>query len=280
MREFDAARPHLEYNYEQGRHDAVALRLLASTYHHLGLLDEGLSIAKDHADAARGDAALAGVYALLFFDADDIASATRNAETALRLDPKSIEGRIVRAAVLTMRAQMDRARDLLEGVLEDAPRNGRAWINLASLTLLDRDFVTARQQVERGLETMPTHLGSWHLLAWTHLFAGDVDAAERTFNHALELDRTFGETHGALAAIAAIKGEREKAERLRDVAMRLDPDGMSAHFAEAVLAGSAGDAEQARQILTGAASQLEARHGSALTKLLVRSATNAKPPAP
>ncbi len=272
LRDYDRARPLLESCYGAGVRTADALRLLISSYHHLGLVDEAVAIANDNAEAATSNPALAGIYALLYIDADDIVRAARWTKTALELNPDSIEGRLAQSTLLTARMETEKARAVLESLVREAPQLGRAWIGLGTLDLLAQDLPTAKQRLARGLELMPTHVGSWHVLAWAQLLSGELDAAEENFNRALDLDRNFAETHGGLASVAAIRGEKIKAEHLIDVALRLDQDCLSAKFAQSVLVGNAGDSAKARQNILDTAATLSAKDGSALSRLLSRAA--------
>jgi tetratricopeptide (TPR) repeat protein len=246
LNEYEAALPHLRECFSKGLRDAGLLRLLVTTYHHLGMMEEAAQLCIDNPDPAATDAALAGAYALVLLDVDDSARAARTEE----------------------------ARAMLESVVADAPQSARAWIGLGSLAMLSQDLASARSLLMRGVELMPGHVGSWHALGWTQFLQNDLQAAQATFEHAMELDRNFAETHGALASIAATQGERESAERLIDVALRLDPDCMSARFAQSVLARRAGDAVQAQAIMDAAAAALGAQQknslGQSLSKLLQR----------
>jgi Tfp pilus assembly protein PilF len=268
--DFAQARRHLQECYARGERSPGLLRLLVSSCHHVGDLDEALRIASENEPAAAGDAGLAGVLALAYLDANDAAHAAKWAKTALRLDPQSVDGRVTEATLLTARLQTDRARQLLEGVIEDAPSTGRAWIGLGTLTLLDQRIDLAQQQLRRGLELMPQHVGSWHLLGWTQLVAGDLAAAEATFQHALQMDRNFAETHGALATIAALRGEEKRARMLIDIASRLDAESMAARYAQAVLNGRTGQPGHAQGIVLELVEGLAAKDGSALSKLLLK----------
>ncbi len=267
--DFEQALPHLEFCYTANERSSGLVRLLVSSYHHLGRVDEAIVVAEANAAAAGSDSALAGVYALLFLDADDAAKAMRWAKTALDLDPKSVDGRVTRATLLTARMQLDEARSLFNDVVADAPNAGRAWIGLGTLALLERDLAAARQHMMRGLELMPMHIGSWHVLAWTNLLSNDLDGADRAFQTALAGDRNFSESHGGLAVIAAMRGDRAVAQERLRTALRLDAGCLSAKFAQALLEGS-DDPARAREIIRAAAADLGAKDGSALAQLLSR----------
>ncbi len=269
---YQDARPHLEHCYEAEADASRAslVRLLMSTYHHLGLLENAVKVAQENAGLGNSDATLAGVYALLFLDAGDATLAARWAAATLRMNPKSVDGRVTQATLLTGRMQVDQSQAMFNSVLADAPNTARAWIGLGTLSLLEQQLPRAEQQLKRGLELMPGHVGSWHVLGWTQLVSGDLTGAENTFQHALELDRNFAETHGALGSLAAMRGDRALAQQFIEVALRLDRGSLSAKFAQAILMGKAGDPETARKIILDTTSGLAAKDGSALSKLLLR----------
>ena len=265
---FAEARAPLDVAYAAGVRSTELLRLLVSTYHHLGLIDEAVTLADAHPPSPDSGAALPGVYALLYIDADQPRAAGRWAAQALDANPDSVDGLVAQATLDAARMQVNRARNLYSRALELAPQTGRAWIGLGTLFLLDQDFSRAREHIEQGLQFMPGHTGSWLLLAWTHILAGDLEAAERALLRAMELDRSFAETHGALASVYALRGDRESTEREIEIAQRLDPEGLSSEFARSVLIAHSGDPAAARQIILGAARSLSAGSSGALSRIL------------
>jgi tetratricopeptide (TPR) repeat protein len=268
--QFSCALPYLNYWYERGVREPRLLQLLVTAYHHLSRMDEAVQVCRDNEAPATENAVLAGAYALVFLDADDVGRAARWAATALRLNPDSVDGRLTEGTLLIARLEKDRARAMLASVIDDAPQTGRAWLGLGSLSLLERDLDSARRQLNRAVELMPQHLGSWQMLAWTQLMQQDIDAAEATFRHALEIDRTFAETHGGLASISALRGKDEEARDLIKVALRLDPECLSATFAESVLAYRGGSPERAQAIIEKTSAFLMKNQNSALSRLLTR----------
>ncbi len=268
LRDYDAARGAATQAYEAGARDAGTLRLLVSSYHHLGLMDQARAIADENEGTAREDGPLAATYALMYLDADDARSAFRWAKAALARNPDSVDALVVDATVATAQMDLARAGRHYGRVLELAPRTGRAHLGLGSLAMLSRDFAGAKEHVTRALDELGKHVGTWHLLAWAHVMSGEIAEAEKAFQHALELDRNFAETHGGLAAVAAIRGDRATAEREMEVARRLDPQCLSATFTQAVLDAKAGNADKARQTIMDAAVGLSGRQSSALARLI------------
>ena len=268
--DFESTKQHLDACQAAGVKTPGMLRMLVSSCHHLGLLDEAVSVAGENEAAANADAGLAGVFALLYLDADDPMRAAKFAKIALQLNPKSLDGRVTEATLLTARAQTERARQMLESVLEDAPTTARAWIGLGSLSLLDQDLDAAKQQLRRGLAVMPDYAGAWQLLGWAHLVSGEIEPAAQTFERARALDPDFAETHGGLATVAAMRGEEQRARELIETALRLDPDCYAAKVAQAVLLGRSGRTAQAQDLMTNAVADLAAKDNTALSRLLLK----------
>ena len=268
--DFASAKQNLDECHAVGVKTPSMLRMLVSSCHHLGLLDEAVRIAGENEAAASADAGLAGVFALLYLDADDPMRAAKFASIALRLNPKSLDGRVTEGTLLTARAQIERARQMLESVVEDAPATARAWIGLGSLSLLDQQLDAAKQQLRRGLDLMPDYVGAWQLLGWAQLVSGEANAAAETFERARALDPDFAETHGGLATVAATRGEEQRARELIEAAQRLDPDCLAAQVAQAVLLGRSGRPAQAQDLLANAIAELAAKDSTALSKLLLK----------
>lgn len=268
--EYAQALPELQAAYVAGERSPDVLRLLVSTLHHLGLVDEAVAIADENPPPEGSGAALPGVYSLLYIDADQPGPAAKWAARALAADPSSIDGLTAQATLDAANMRVAPARERYGRVLELAPTTGRAWVGLGTLALLDQDFARARELLTRGTQYMPNHAGSWLVLAWTHLFANDLDAAERTLERALEVDRNFAETHGVLASVRAMRGDRAGAEREIEIAHRLDPDGLSAQFARSVLIAQAGDPAAARRLIQESVRALAP--GGPLKRILDRAA--------
>src|SRR5262245_35043401 len=87
---YQAARPHLDVLYAAGERTPGLLRLLISTHHHLGLLEEACKIADENPEAATQDPATAAAYALLYLDADLPEQAERWAAHALAQQPDCV----------------------------------------------------------------------------------------------------------------------------------------------------------------------------------------------
>lgn len=270
LSEYEQALTHLKREYDRSVRTPELLLMLVRSNHHLGQLDEAVALAKANEQMAQSDAVLAGAYALLYLDADDAAGASRWATTALRLNPRSIDGGVTEATLAVMRLQTDRAGQLFDAVLETHPETARAWIGLGMLALLRRDLQRGRSHFERGLELMPEHVGSWHMLGWIQLLQSDLEGAEKTFNQALTLDRNFAETHATLAVLDVVRGDTDSAKRRIAVAKRLDPNCFSAQYAEALLLDPTLRGARSQQILQQVLQNIAGQNQSALSRLLLK----------
>lgn len=268
--EFSEALPHLMSEYQRGERKAALLFMLVRSHHYLGQMDEGAALAKQNPEPATHDASLAGAYALLFMDAEDAGSAARWAATALRLDPRSIDGGITEATLAILRLQTARAEQLFNNVLEVAPDAPRAWIGLGTLAMLQQELVRAESHFERGLQTMPQFIGGWHMLGWSQLMQQKLQAAEKSFQQAMELDRNFAETHGALATLDAMRGDAASAQQRLNVALRLDPQCASAQLAAALLEDRTLQGARSRDIIQKTLLGIGDRNSSALSRLLMK----------
>jgi tetratricopeptide (TPR) repeat protein len=270
LQQHEKARTPLEACYALDDRSPGLLRLLIATLHHLGSLTEALPIAHEAAPVAATDAALAGVLALLYLDAEDMVKARQWARTALQLDSRSVSGRVVQATLLTARLQKDVARSMLEEVVAEFPDTARAWLGLGALALIDQNLAQAKLYLQRSLELMPQHVGSWMVLGWAHMLSGELSAAQQRFEQALMIDRNFAEAHGGLAAVAALRGDAVRAHASLERARRLDADCATAVFAEAMLQARAGDPGQAERRVADKIASLAEGDGSPLAQLLTQ----------
>jgi len=268
--EFADALVPLDEAYAAGERSASVLRLLVSTYHHLGRIDEALALCEANPAPHGADAGLAGAYALVYLDADEAEPAGVWAERALAQNPDSIDGLVVAGTLDILDMQAPRARARFERALEIASTTARAWIGLGTLDLLANDLSNALSNLKRGVQLMPGHVGSWQVLAWAQMMSQDLDGAEASLQRALEIDHNFAETHGGLASIAALRGRSEEAERGIEVALRLDENCLSAQFARSVLIGSTGKPSEARHLIRRTATGFSSRKAGVLARVIER----------
>ena len=143
--EYAEARTALDSAHAAGDRSTDLLRLLVSTYHHLGLLAEAVALADSNPSPAPIEGGLAGVYALAYLDANQPSKASRWMTKALALDANSVNGLTVQATLSAARMLTATAQEQFERVLQLSPNNGRAWIGLGTLALLNRNLELAER---------------------------------------------------------------------------------------------------------------------------------------
>jgi Flp pilus assembly protein TadD len=105
MDDFEWARPPLETALQSGERNSALLRLLISTWHRLGMLPKAAELAAANSEAARTDAALAGVYARMYLDLGRTAEAGDWATQALTLDAANTDALAVASALANGRGE-------------------------------------------------------------------------------------------------------------------------------------------------------------------------------
>lgn len=217
--------------------DVLLLRLRA--LHHLALLDEGLALGAEWAEARGGALPTPAVAALasLSLDANRVDEAAR---WIARVRDEDLAGNaelLGAMGFVDMHAgQLHQAAARFAASAELQPAMGRAHLGQGLAQAALGDLGLAIQALKRATETMPSHLGSWHALAWMQLLNDDVAGATATFAHALTLDRNFGDSHGGVALMAALRGDTAAAQEGIRTGGRLDPRSMNVAMAKIVLA--------------------------------------------
>ena len=257
--------PALDYNlayvdFAQGHYAAAEQRLRAFDGEALLQVPQGLAVllSCQHRRGAPEDAvatfaplaprvesaAAFGAASLAAVDAEDVVSAARWCDEALRRDARQPEALIARATLLVADRQPAAALELIGIALQRNPDDGRALSTAALAEMLAGRIAPARALFQRSVVTMPSHIGTWLGLGWCGVFLDDLDGARAAFETALALDPTFGESHGALAVVAALQGRRDDAEAALRRARGLDPRGLSAQYAQSVLEGERDDPQR------------------------------------
>ncbi|MCG2594963.1 hypothetical protein LZ009_19465 [Ramlibacter sp. XY19] len=189
-----------------------------------------------------------GVASLLAVDVGDFAAAKALADGALA-GGTSHEALVARASVALAQKDGAGANRWLAQAMQRNPEDGRTWMLLGLVSLLEGEFRNARSQLERALTWMPTHIGTWHALGWTHLVQRDLPEARKAMEQALALDANFAESHGALGLVLALQGERPSAERHLAIARKLDPHNVSGRYAQALMHGEVADLERLQVLI-------------------------------
>lgn len=265
-----AAREELLSLNDEDKADGAVARLLIRADHYLGDLDAAIAVGLSYLELCPADTMVAGMLALIYFDAEDLVSAAEWAERSLSSGGNNLDGLLAAGSIALARENGDEAKAFLARALDVQPGNGRAWLNLAVADMLVLDLPAARAKLEEAVKLMPRHLGSWNVLGWVLLMQGDVQAAEASFTEALSIDDNFGESHGGLAAVAAARGQWDLADQHSKVARRLDPGGMASNYAQLVRFQKEGRGDLAQKLVESALRKGKAPAGGNLLDMLGR----------
>lgn len=275
---FAEAREWLEGLYsESAEPPRMVVILLIRACHYLADMDRAIEIALHYALAYPGDAQVAGMLSLLYFDNDDVPAADVWAKKSLALGGRpDFDALLAAGGTALAQEDADAARGFMHRAVEIQPNNGRSWLGLGMADLLEGDLGAAKDHLIQAVRHMPEHLGSQVALGWVQLLQGNVDAAEQSFLAALSADPTFGESHGGLAAVAAVRGLWEKADEFVTIARRLDPDSAAAIYPQIVRLYREGKADQAAAMLEGILKRRTAPGGGSLLDMAQRTGLRSK----
>jgi len=161
---------------------------------------------------------------------NDLETAKATAEAALKLDPKSLEGRIVRGAIARVARDYKTAEQFFYDAHVQSPGNFAASNSLA-LVLIESDDKESRQRalemaeanVAMYRENSPQQVGALTTLAWVYYKLGRREDAERILdqisrNNALTSDGAY-----YVAKILADRGERDRARQILDEVLANEP---------------------------------------------------------
>lgn len=228
--QYDEAKIYLVELYNNNHQFQFLPATLIRTLHHLGEMDEAILIASQHLQNHPNDEQVIGMLSLLYFDNDDFTNAQLYADKTLALNPDNLDALVTAGGTYIGDERIDEASEILLKASKLQPNNGRIWVKISLIDMLNQDLPAAETNVRTALNCMPEHIGSWHVLGWIQIMQNDVSGAEATFNHALSLDRNFGETYGGLAIIEGLKSNWAAADEHSKKAKFLGGEVMSSYY--------------------------------------------------
>ena len=127
------------------------------------------------------------------------------------------------AAAYIQAGELDRAEAILKPLLESSFPVPRAYLNMATLCRLRKDYGQAEDYYKKGLMHDPKTTEIYLGLARMYLEKNDLDQAEATFNRVLEKEpHNPGALHG-LAQVFAEKKDKDKAVAYYEKLLGKDP---------------------------------------------------------
>jgi tetratricopeptide (TPR) repeat protein len=180
--------------------------------------------------AAPQDPAVLLASAQWYLGQNDLETAKSTAENALKLDPKSLEGRIVRGAIARVARDYKVAEQFFNDAHVQSPGNFAASNSLA-LVLIESEDKAARQRalemaeanVAMYRENSPQQVNALTTLAWIYYKMGRREDAERILdqisrNNALTTDGAY-----YVARILSDRGEKDRARQILEEVLANEP---------------------------------------------------------
>ena len=180
--------------------------------------------------AAPQDPAVLLASAQWYLGQNDLETAKATADSALKIDPKSLEGRIVRGAIARVARDYKTAEQFFNDAHVQSPGNFAASNSLA-LVLIESEGKEARQRalemaeanVAMYRENSPQQIGALTTLAWVYYRLGRREDAERILdqisrNNALTSDGAF-----YVARILSDRGEKDRARQILEEVLANEP---------------------------------------------------------
>lgn len=180
--------------------------------------------------AAPQDPAVLLASAQWYLGQEDLETAKATAENALKIDPKSLEGRIVRGAIARVARDYKTAERFFNEAHVQSPSNFAASNSLA-LVLIESDEKPSRQRalemaeanVAMYRENSPQQVNALTTLAWVYYKLGRREDAERILdqisrNNALTTDGAY-----YVARILVDRGEKDRARQILEEVLASEP---------------------------------------------------------
>jgi tetratricopeptide (TPR) repeat protein len=180
--------------------------------------------------AAPNDPGVLLASAQWYLGQNDLDTAKTTAENALKIDPKSLEGKIVRGAIARVARDYKTAERFFNEAHVQSPGNFPASNSLA-LVLIESDEESARQRatemaeanVRMYRENSPQQVNALTTLAWVYYKRGLREEAEKilaqiTQNNALTTDGAY-----YVAKLLADRGEKDRARKILEEVLANEP---------------------------------------------------------
>jgi len=256
-RQWEEARTYLTKWLALDPDNASAHQRMGITLFQLGQEQEALARFREarklDGKALQPELALARLYddaklaaAQWYLGQNDLEKARAGAETALRIDPRSLDGKIVRGAIARIARDYKTAEQFFNEAHVQSPSNFAASNSLA-LVLIESDDKDSRQRamemaeanVAMHRENSPQQVNALTTLAWVYYKMGRREDAERILE---QISRSNALTSDGAYYVAKLLADRGDKDRARTILQQvLDAEPMFATRPDAVdLLGSLG----------------------------------------
>ena len=203
---------------------------LARLYDDARKKDTAKKLIEQAVKAAPSDPAVLLASSQWYLGQNDLETAKATADSALKLDPKSLEGRIVRGAIARVARDYKAAEQFFNDAHVQSPGNFAASNSLALVLIESEDKEDRQRALEMSeanvamyRENSPQQINALTTLAWVYYKLGRREDAERILdqisrNNALTTDGAY-----YVAKILADRGEKDRARQILEQVLENEP---------------------------------------------------------
>ena len=203
---------------------------LARLYDDAKKKDIARTLVEQAVKASPDDASVHLAAAQWYLGQNDLEKAQASAETALTLDPRSLDGKIVRGAVARMARDYKTAGRFFEEAHVQSPGNFAASNSLA-LVLVESDDADSRQRALEMAEAnmamhrdnSPQQVNALTTLAWVFYRMGRREDAERILEQISRSNALTSDGAYYVAKLLADRGDKERARKILDQVLESEP---------------------------------------------------------
>ena len=213
--------------------DAKALQpelALARLYDDAKKKDTARTLIEQAIKASPDDAGVQLAAAQWYLGQNDLEKARAGAETALKIDPRSLDGKIVRGAIARIARDYQTAAQYFNEAHVQSPGNFAASNSLA-LVLIESDDKDARQRamemseanVAMHRENSPQQINALTTLAWIYYRMGRREDAERILEQISRSNALTSDGAYYVAKLLADRGDKDRARTILEQVLDSEP---------------------------------------------------------
>ncbi|HEY4759845.1 MAG TPA: tetratricopeptide repeat protein [Thermoguttaceae bacterium] len=149
--------------------------------------------------------------------------AQTRAKTAMQIDPKSLEAKIIRGTIALFQKDYKSAEDYLESAHIQSPGNFSAYNNLALALIEQKDQSKKRRALEIAEGNVRQYRNSSDAastLGWILYKLGRLEDADTALQTAISAGTFSADTGYYAAVVASERGRKEEAKRLLQMALK------------------------------------------------------------
>ena len=202
---------------------------LARLYDDAKNRDAARKLIEQAVKSAPQDAAVQLASAQWYLGKNDVPAAVASADKALKLDPKSLDAKIVRGTIARVARDYPQAETFLNDAHVQSPGNFPASNSLA-LVLVENDAKESRQRALEMAEAnaalhregSPNQVGALTTLAWVYYKLGRREDAEKILTQISQNNRLTTDGAFYVARILSDRGEKDRARKILEEVLAND----------------------------------------------------------